>query len=98
MSGMGWEVNGIIEDFMGYFLCIFSSENLPVPFPSLGQFEVARLELSFFSSGAWGDCSVVDCQIVATLDSLTTVPVPAAAWLFGSGLLGLVGIARRKKA
>jgi hypothetical protein len=28
----------------------------------------------------------------------TAVPIPAAAWLFGSGLLGLVGIARRKKA
>ena len=28
----------------------------------------------------------------------TYVPVPAAVWLFGSGLLGLVGIARRKKA
>ena len=27
----------------------------------------------------------------------STVPVPAAVWLFGSGLLGLVGIARRKK-
>lgn len=26
------------------------------------------------------------------------VPVPAAAWLFGSGLLGLVGVARRQKA
>jgi hypothetical protein len=26
----------------------------------------------------------------------TTVPVPAAAWLFGSGLLGLVGVARRR--
>jgi hypothetical protein len=26
------------------------------------------------------------------------VPIPAAVWLFGSGLLGLVGIARRKKA
>ena len=26
------------------------------------------------------------------------VPVPAAVWLFGSGLLGLVGMARRKKA
>jgi hypothetical protein len=28
---------------------------------------------------------------------LTSVPVPAAAWLFGSGLLGLIGVARRKK-
>jgi hypothetical protein len=29
--------------------------------------------------------------------NVTAVPVPAAVWLFGSGLLGLVGIARRKK-
>jgi hypothetical protein len=29
---------------------------------------------------------------------LATIPVPAAVWLFGSGLLGLIGIARRKKA
>lgn len=28
----------------------------------------------------------------------STVPVPAAVWLFGSGLLGLIGVARRKKA
>jgi hypothetical protein len=27
----------------------------------------------------------------------TVVPVPAAAWLFGSGLIGLAGIARRKR-
>jgi hypothetical protein len=27
---------------------------------------------------------------------VTTVPVPAAAWLFASGLLGLVGMARRR--
>jgi len=26
------------------------------------------------------------------------VPVPAAAWLFGSGLMGLIGIGRRRKA
>ncbi len=30
--------------------------------------------------------------------TVATVPVPAAVWLFGSGLLGLVGVARRKKA
>ncbi len=28
----------------------------------------------------------------------TAVPVPAAAWLFGSGLLGLIGIAKKRKA
>ncbi len=32
----------------------------------------------------------VDVQIVPA------IPVPAAVWLFGSGLLGLVGMARRK--
>ena len=33
-----------------------------------------------------GDCSV----------SINPVPVPAAIWLFGSGLIGLIGISRRK--
>lgn len=27
---------------------------------------------------------------------VTTVPMPAAVWLFGSGLIGLIGVARRK--
>lgn len=31
-------------------------------------------------------------------DAVNPVPIPAAAWLFSSGLLGLIGIARRKKA
>ena len=35
-------------------------------------------------------------QFVAT--GPAAVPVPAAVWLFGSGLLGLVGMAKRKKA
>jgi hypothetical protein len=29
---------------------------------------------------------------------LTAVPIPAAAWLFSSGLLGLIGIARKRTA
>jgi hypothetical protein len=42
-----------------------------------------------FSNG--GSLLMVDTQVIQA------VPVPAAAWLFGSGLLGLAGIARRKK-
>lgn len=35
---------------------------------------------------------------VNTGQVITAVPVPAAAWLFGSGLLGLIGVSRRKKS
>ena len=37
-------------------------------------------------------------SFTATADGFAVVPVPAAAWLFGSGLLGLAGIARRKRS
>lgn len=45
-----------------------------------------------------------DTSITARTFTLTSwepaaaVPVPAAAWLFGSGLLGLAGAARRRRA
>ena len=29
--------------------------------------------------------------------TISEVPVPASAWLFGSGLAGLIGLARRRK-
>jgi hypothetical protein len=33
-----------------------------------------------------------------TPETLVGVPIPAAVWLFGSGLIGLIGIARRRHA
>lgn len=44
------------------------------------------------STGALGTVAL------ETVTGVSAVPVPAAVWLFGSGLIGLIGIARRKKA
>lgn len=39
-----------------------------------------------------------DYTLTFEVGPATVVPVPAAIWLFGSGMLGMIGIARRKKA
>ena len=37
-------------------------------------------------------------DIWAKFNIVSAVPIPPALWLFGTGMLGLVGVARRKKA
>jgi len=53
-----------------------------------------------FSDGSSAFASLANtcgaqCSVASV--STTVVPVPAAVWLFGSGLLGLAGIARRRR-
>lgn len=49
----------------------------------------------------WGEWITIDGSIqytgFATLSSVSFVPVPAALWLFGSGMLGLVVLARKAR-
>ena len=45
------------------------------------------------------DGGSINCKAETShLSVYGVVPIPAAVWLFGSGLLGLAGIARRKKS
>ena len=46
-----------------------------------------------WSAGSPGDY----IRVLTDFSPGAVVPVPAAVWLFGSGLIGLIGIARRKK-
>jgi len=82
-------------DGSGFFS--FATLNfLAVPPPS-----VSTLVVSASTFGGWQDGQAFAQPV--TIDAFNSasihvnaVPVPAAAWLFGSGLIGLVGIARRK--
>ncbi len=41
---------------------------------------------------------LTDITVTSVSGGGSVVPVPAAVWLFGSGLVGLVGVARRRKS
>ena len=60
--------------------------------------DVTQLGLNMdvlYSGGVPGDMTGIDNVV---LSGVPGVPIPASVWLFGSGLLGLIGIARRKQA
>ena len=59
----------------------------------------ASVNGAFFFSPDTLESSAVVFNVGGGATALTSVvPVPAAVWLFGSGLVGLIGVARRKKA
>jgi len=54
---------------------------------------------NYFHDGNWYGWQVIDGVYEDTLSfGITTVPVPAAFWLFGSGLFGLAAFSKRRKS
>jgi hypothetical protein len=50
-------------------------------------------------NGAGGVCLAKSCSFDVTFTNTTSeVPLPAAVWLLGSGLIALAGISRRRKS
>ena len=47
--------------------------------------------------GTLGCCGVLDSAPIGFSGIVSTIPIPSAAWLFASGLTGLIGVARRRK-
>lgn len=58
----------------------------------------APINVQFVTAFLTGTNRQVDFQNIGFTAELSQVPVPAAVWLFGSGLLGLMGYTKRKVA
>lgn len=84
--------------FLPGYICCGSSNQDPNSLIASGGNMVITLWGANFGGGIFnGNYVTHDLGIDLRL-SMSPVPIPAAVWLFGSGLLGLVGVARRKKA
>jgi len=86
--------SGLFAPEAGDTFDLFTAENI------YGDFDL--LSLAILGNGLnWQLDYLVDFNgstDLARLSVVSSVPVPAAVWLFGSGFIGLIGVARRKKA
>ena len=56
----------------------------------------SSLGLTEYVGNPWASGGTVITPLNFVNGNVSVVPVPAAVWLFGSGLLGLIGVARKK--
>jgi hypothetical protein len=77
---------------LGFYLFSSIAGNATVSIPATGRTTFTNgTDRGYWMLASNGDA------VWTNAASVGAIPVPAAAWLLGSGLLGLVGVARRKQ-
>ena len=88
---LGWELYLWGNDFIKP-----SQTNDITSFFGSMQFDPNEHYYAFVAGGAIsGFGSNVD--VVLTVNDASVVPIPAAVWLFGTGIVGFIGLGKRKK-
>jgi hypothetical protein len=87
--GSTFDIGGNTKTTDGNITTIFSEGNTHVTYTGLTPNGSGEIVVDITKNN--GDLVILNGW------QLQSVPIPAAVWLFGSGLLGLVGMARRKK-
>jgi len=92
-AGQAGEV--IIGDIVAPFFAVSTPQSHTIlGSPSSLDFVVEGFSFTPLFPGAdWWASASYNWEI-----SVSAIPIPPAVWLFGSGLIGLVGVARRKKS
>lgn len=99
-TGLFSAVNGVIENWTFNYVSVVSVTPLPIGFVDSSL----NFTVSCIINPCPADSAIVNFVGNFSSESnsgnweLQPVPVPAAVWLFGSSLIGLVGMAKRRKA
>lgn len=87
-SDINVSIVGNNETAVGRAAALYNVLNID---PSLFGFEIGTELMGFLNIDA-------PTGVASLSQGVSEIPVPAAAWLLGSGLVGLVGVARRRAA
>jgi len=101
ISAVGTISNGLYADFFGFANPFGNTGNYAfILFDIDGQSTVDPFAPGFSITLNATGSDAIDSPDIDALGVLSAspVPVPPAVWLFSSGLLGLIGIARKKSA
>lgn len=99
-SDSTWDSNFLIDNTENHFSASMLDWALVAGLAETDP--LSTIGLQFWAQGQrrWNGSNYSYSSATVWFDnvSVSAVPIPGVVWLFGSGLLGLVGIARRKKA
>lgn len=108
LPGISWSVGMLLDGWLGDAV-LDDGRQIEIGFISLdtGLYssldyqalppDLNNTDLAFFTIEEFDSLGNTTFLGFGRLDTVQVIPVPAAVWLFGSGLLGLIGVARRRK-
>jgi hypothetical protein len=108
VTGHWYQLDASINNIGGTFAQIEATASIfDLGSDGLSTYDLIGFASTVFGDGVLSSSETISVEMfaeqwggVAALDnySVSAVPIPAALWLFGSGLIGLIGFARHNKA
>ncbi|NGZ04048.1 MAG: hypothetical protein CV090_13475 [Nitrospira sp. WS238] len=90
-------LGGVFEVTFGSFTDVKHADLLSYYGMPSGNYD-GSLTILFDAATGPGDAFISASLFGGSIANVAAVPLPAAAWLFGSGLLGLYSVVRRRRA